>query len=88
MYNTCDADCKNNDGSYDCECKAGFVGNGIVCTTDICPSCDVTATCDSNNQVCNCPAGQIGSGIACENNQQQTVINKATIPLNRIPEIR
>ena len=31
--NSCDenAECLNNDGSYTCSCKDGFVGNGILC---------------------------------------------------------
>ena len=30
---SCDenADCTNNDGSYSCTCKQGFIGDGAVC---------------------------------------------------------
>ena len=26
------ADCENNEGSYDCNCKNGFSGNGKTCS--------------------------------------------------------
>ncbi len=26
------ADCENNEGSYDCTCKTGFSGNGKTCS--------------------------------------------------------
>ena len=30
---SCDinADCKNTIGSYECECRSGYRGNGIIC---------------------------------------------------------
>ena len=32
--NPCDqnANCTNNEGSYLCECNAGYTGNGLSCT--------------------------------------------------------
>ncbi len=33
------ADCTNNEGSYDCKCRSGFTGNGNTCTGS-----DVTST--------------------------------------------
>lgn len=26
-----DANCSNTDGSYDCTCKSGYIGNGTYC---------------------------------------------------------
>lgn len=34
-----DAICTNKDGSFNCDCKDGFVGNGTVCQ-DIPLNCD------------------------------------------------
>jgi len=30
------SECKNTDGSYNCQCKDGFVKNGVNCEVDIC----------------------------------------------------
>ena len=32
-YSSCDenAECKNTIGSYECQCKDGFRGNGLIC---------------------------------------------------------
>ena len=32
--NNCDyyADCKNTDGSYSCQCKSGYIGDGYSCS--------------------------------------------------------
>ena len=34
LLSPCDAnaDCNNTDGSFDCECRLGFLGDGFQCT--------------------------------------------------------
>ena len=74
--NTChvDADCMmTGDGTYSCNCKTGFTGNGVSCTNDNeCVStnnCDANADCTdtSGSYVCNCRSGYVGDGISCAN---------------------
>ena len=70
----CDSNvtCSNNNGSYSCQCNAGFSGNGTVCTDiDECTSgqhsCHSNATCSNNNgsYSCQCNAGFSGNGTVC-----------------------
>ena len=69
-YNEChaDANCINNDGSYDCECKEGFYGDGYInCFLDeLCKvtKCHEDAICTSFEgfAVCTCKEGFMGRG--------------------------
>ena len=69
-YNDChaDANCINNDGSYDCECKDGFYGDGYInCFLDeLCEitKCHEDAKCTSFEgfAVCTCKEGFLGRG--------------------------
>ena len=61
----CDAnaECLNTAGSYECRCKAGFVGHGKSCLAGQCAAsafCDENQECVSPNGVdCKCKAGFI-----------------------------
>ena len=63
-----DANCVNNDGSYDCECKTGFHGDGYInCFYDeLCQikKCHENANCESFEgfAVCTCKEGFLGDG--------------------------
>ncbi|KAL5014723.1 hypothetical protein ScPMuIL_008993 [Solemya velum] len=67
------ADCKNNNGSYTCECKKGYKLTGVECLecdddkygtncNETC-ECDVdhTTTCDKVDGQCTCQAGWTGT---------------------------
>ncbi|XP_028415977.1 uncharacterized protein LOC114539542 [Dendronephthya gigantea] len=69
--NTCDqnAVCTNNAGSYTCQCRSGFYGDGHVCTDiDECSSgthtCHHLANCINNagSYTCQCRSNYIGDG--------------------------
>jgi hypothetical protein len=71
-----DAYCYNNPGGFYCQCKGGFVGDGLTCapyTGPANPCADGTAQCDSNatcNQTtggynCKCNAGFVADGNTC-----------------------
>ncbi|VDK52925.1 unnamed protein product [Anisakis simplex] len=62
--------CKNTIGSYECECKAAYRGNGKHCTfvglgrsTIDCTECSPDATCLSG--ICMCKEGFVGDGFNC-----------------------
>jgi hypothetical protein len=72
--NDCDpnADCKNRTGSFECDCKEGFSGNGKVCTqlsdcAGAANSCHADAQCSvaDNGVTCTCSAGFEGDGHVC-----------------------
>jgi len=63
----------NQPGSYECECQAGYSGNGKTCDqVDECAApelndCDGIASCtDSDGScLCQCPLGAVGDGVSC-----------------------
>ncbi|KHN80174.1 Nidogen-2 [Toxocara canis] len=62
--------CTNTIGSYNCECMAGYRGDGKRCTfvgigrsSVDCADCSPHATC--SNGVCMCKEGFIGDGFNC-----------------------
>src|SRR4029079_18757125 len=69
--------CTDTDGSYECECKDGFSGDGHVCRDvneceEVEDNClkDVTSRCVNTNGSfeCRCNRGYAGDGVReCEN---------------------
>ena len=64
------AECSNTPGSYQCDCRAGYSGNGMICTDiDECLNdpCDMNATCTNTNgsYYCQCYSGFVGNGTVC-----------------------
>ena len=58
------AECTNTEGSFECNCMAGFLGDGVNnCDANICSLCDSSATCTSS--ACQCPGGYSGTGVSC-----------------------
>jgi len=66
------ANCKNLNGSFSCDCKPGFNGTGAICDdVDECTlqkdNCHSNATC--NNTIgsfqCTCKDGFVGNGVNC-----------------------
>lgn len=62
----------NEEGSFKCECEAGYFGDGIMCRDrDECflkiDECNVNATCINNNgsYQCSCREGLSGDGFNC-----------------------
>ncbi|XP_064621672.1 nidogen-1-like isoform X2 [Lineus longissimus] len=77
-----DAQCIPLGSTYKCECKNGYVGNGISCDDkDECSSsehnCDVNARCvnTKGSFVCRCSTGFRGDGIRCERETTCAVLN-------------
>ncbi|XP_068737583.1 uromodulin-like isoform X1 [Montipora capricornis] len=67
-----DAECINANGSYNCSCKAGYVGDGRNCSDiDEClvenHTCSSDAECINTNGSynCSCKAGYVGDGRNC-----------------------
>ena len=71
------AECRPNrlQGKYDCFCKAGFRGDGIVCTAEA-ESCEKLTNCGTNAECisdessnhayyCACNPGYVGDGYTC-----------------------
>ncbi|CAG5102437.1 Oidioi.mRNA.OKI2018_I69.chr1.g300.t1.cds [Oikopleura dioica] len=56
------ADCENTYGSYDCECKENYFGDGLRCF-ETCPVCGVNAFCSfiQNTPTCECHTGYAGN---------------------------
>ncbi|CAH3140748.1 unnamed protein product [Pocillopora meandrina] len=68
-----DAVCNNTKGSYDCECKPGFSGDGWTCKDiDECGteehSCSADAVCNNTegSYNCSCKPGYSGDGWSCK----------------------
>ena len=67
------ATCVNTYGGYDCECSAGYAGDGVTSCSDIdeCTAgthnCHAGATCSNNvgSFTCACNSGYTGDGVSC-----------------------
>ncbi|XP_028411848.1 uncharacterized protein LOC114534585, partial [Dendronephthya gigantea] len=64
------ADCENTDGSYTCQCRSGFTGNGKECTdVNECSLnfCAPSANCSNTvgSYTCYCRKGYTGNGRKC-----------------------
>ncbi|XP_068706697.1 uromodulin-like [Montipora foliosa] len=77
-----DANCINTNGSYNCSCKAGFVGDGRNCSEiDEClvgnHTCTSDAECINTNGSyhCSCKAGYFGDGRNCSDIEECSIGN-------------
>ncbi|CAH3146754.1 unnamed protein product, partial [Porites lobata] len=73
------ANCSNTRGSYSCNCRAGYTGDGKTCQGICVPFSDVdecsasSPVCDSNSNcsntrgsyICTCKSGYTGDGKTC-----------------------
>ena len=66
------ADCIDIVGSYICDCKEGYTGNGETCSDiDECSSinnlCNENAICSNTNgsYTCKCEKDYFGNGLVC-----------------------
>ena len=66
--------CSDTVGSFECDCKDGYSGNGLKCvdineciTGD--HSCDAHAVCNNTDGgfSCECDTGYAGDGFSCQN---------------------
>ena len=71
------ADCINSDGSYQCQCKSGYSGDGKICNqtfqdnSQCSPGgneCIAAAECvyKGGRYTCVCKTGYVGDGISCQ----------------------
>ena len=70
--NDANGTCANTEGSFTCECNAGYAGDGVTCTDiDECAlstdNCDINGTCanTAGSFTCECNAGYEGDGVSC-----------------------
>ncbi len=66
------ATCTNTEGSFECNCNAGWEGSGVQCIdVDECDSgdaeCHANADCTNTDggYTCDCQDGYIGDGMTC-----------------------
>ena len=68
-----DAKCTNTDGSYTCQCRKGYRGDGVDQCVDIDECLDNSDHCDQNARCinapgsyrCECKDGFMGDGFTC-----------------------
>ena len=55
------ATCTNTQGAFDCDCKNGFMGDGVTCNQASSPSNATCTTGGDGNRSCTCNSGYTGS---------------------------
>ncbi|CAB4042758.1 kinase C-binding NELL1-like, partial, partial [Paramuricea clavata] len=66
------ANCTDNESSFDCQCNVGFSGNGFNCSNInecLTSLCHPNASCadTEGSFVCQCNSGYSGNGLNCSN---------------------